>query len=211
MRAAVELADADGLAAVSMSRVAERLGFATMSLYRHVQNKDELLTLMVNEALRPPVSIDEPATDWRAGLERWCREMHAGLRRHPWIERVPVGGMIGTPSQAIWLDRGLRTLEGTGLSEQEKADALLLLNGYVFWEARLSEDLEQASTAGEDAPAFGALLSFLADPERFPALRRAIDAGIFDADDQDDRDADFDWGLARVLDGLEPLVTRAGR
>src|SRR5215469_8552661 len=88
--AAVRVADAEGLDAVSMGRVAAELGTATMSLYRHVSAKEELLTLMVDAAWGP-VS-DGPASDgpapgegWRAGLARWAWALRAGARRHPWV------------------------------------------------------------------------------------------------------------------------------
>lgn len=213
VQAAIALADHEGLEAVSMARVAERLQFTTMALYRHVRSKDELLVFMLDVAIRPPPSLDEPASDWRAGLERWCRELRAGLKVHPWVERVPVGGLMGTPSQLTWLDRGLQALTATNLSEAEKAEVILLLNGYAFWEARLLADLERAH--GEPGtvlaqPDVGAALSKLADAQRFPAVRRAIDAGIFD-DGGGDRDADFSFGLERILDGIDRLVRRRAR
>jgi AcrR family transcriptional regulator len=213
VQAALELADQEGLDAVSMARVAERLGFTTMALYRHVRSKEELLAFMLDSALTPPPSLDEPVAHWRGGLERWCRALRAGLREHPWIERVPVGGLMGTPSQLTWLDRGLGALAGTNLTEAEKAEVVLLLNGYGFWEARLVADLEraQADPAAEMSEAdFGSMLSKLADPQRFPAARRAIDAGIFE-DGDGDRDAAFSFGLERILDGIDRLVRRRAR
>src|SRR5689334_284269 len=91
--AAIDLADRDGVEAVSMARVAERLGFTTMSLYRHVRNKDELLRAMLDRALGPPPSaLDDPGEDWRAALELWTRSVLEALLRHPWAIRVPVTG-----------------------------------------------------------------------------------------------------------------------
>src|SRR3954447_4557042 len=135
VQAAVELADADGLEAVSMARVAERLGFTTMSLYRHVAGKDELVRRMLDVALGQAPAFAIP--DWRTGLERWARELLAVLDRHPWGIDVPITGMLGTAAQLSWLDRGLETLADTGLDEGAKAEMVLLVNGYVFWAARL--------------------------------------------------------------------------
>src|SRR5688572_30415165 len=70
--AAVALADADGLGAVSMSRVAEKLGFTTMSLYRHVSSKDELLMLMMEAAIGAPTPSADPAPNWRAAMETFA-------------------------------------------------------------------------------------------------------------------------------------------
>ena len=204
--AAVELADAEGLTAVSMGRVADRLGFTPMALYRHVAGKDELLQLMFDGAVGEPPAVIDAASQagWRSGLERWSRELVAVLRRHPWALEIPIGGIPVTPNRLAWLDRGLRVQEETGLSEDGKAATLLLLNGHVFWWARLEGDL--GGEGRDDPGASGALLSSLVDGERFPALRRAIDAGFLD-DDIDD----FAWGLERILDGVGQLIPRRSR
>ncbi len=212
VRAALELADADGLEAVSMSRVAERLGSATMSLYRHVASKDDLLLLMHDTAWRAP---DEPipsaGDEWRAGLVRWCREQHELLRLHPWLEQIRLGDRAGTPSHLTWIDRGLRVLAGTPLRERDKVELLLLLNGYVFWEARFYAEAVQtplpgASPDGAAPSPVGAAMRAVVDADRFPALRRSVDAGAFD--EAPDRYADFASGLDRILDGVGSLVAR---
>jgi AcrR family transcriptional regulator len=201
VRAAIELADADGLAAVSMARVAERLGFTTMSLYRHVRSKDELLVLMTETAVGPPPPLDPGAEPgWRPGLERWCRDLLAAIQRHPWHLEIPLTGPPSTPSAIAWFERGLQALADTPLSEPEKAAVMLLLNGQVFWEARLSAEL---ATGGPE----GAFLDAVVDAERFPAVRRALDASIFEDESRDD---DFAWGLERVLDGIERLIEQRG-
>ena len=199
VRAAIALADADGLDAVSMGRVAERLEFTTMALYRHLRNKDDLLVLMVNAALAPPAA-DPPAEAWRPALERWTMDVLALLRRHPWVVHVPITGPPATPSQLGWLDRGLRALAGTELDEAEKAAVVLLLNGHVFWGARLFAELDRGTPAAGDA---AGLIATVVDADHFPALRRALDAGIF-ADAS--LEADFRFGLDRILDGVERLL-----
>src|SRR6266849_10257810 len=88
--AAVRVADAEGLGAVSMGRVAAELGAAPMSLYRHVSAKEELLRLMVDAAWGDSPGQPAPGEGWRAGLARWAWAMHAAARRHPWVVRIPV-------------------------------------------------------------------------------------------------------------------------
>jgi len=200
VRAAVELADADGVEAVSMARVAERVGFTTMSLYRHVRGKDELVLLMTNEAIGEPPDHPE-AGDWRARLERWCWDLVDGVRRHPWLLDVPLSRPPWTRGQLVWLDRALAALAGTGLTESEKAASILLLNGHVFSQARFVADLGEP----QDLTAYVDGLKRLLDDARFPALKRAVDAGIFDPEDEEPDD-DFRFGLERVLDGIERLV-----
>ena len=75
--AAVEIADESGLAAVTMAAVAKRCGFTTMSLYRHVASKDELVRRMLDETLGTAPALE--SADWRAGLEQWSRAMLAVL------------------------------------------------------------------------------------------------------------------------------------
>jgi len=192
--AAVELADEQGLAAVSMAKVAERLGFTTMSLYRHVSGKDELVRRMLDVALGLAPEFEIP--DWRTGLESWAREMLARLYRHPWGIDVPITGMLGTVAQLSWLNRGLECLADTEIDENHKAQLLLLVNGYVFWSARLAfqvpHDL-QAPMVPEDL-----------DLSEFQALKRANDANIF-GDEEPDEDM-FDYGLQRVLDGVASAI-----
>jgi AcrR family transcriptional regulator len=208
LSAGIELADSGGLGAVSMGRVAERVGFTTMSLYRHVASKDELLLLMMNAALGAPEDPDAQVDSWRRGLERWAWELLEIVQRHFWALRVPMPRSMG-PSQLAWLDYGLRALVHTPLSEAEKTDLILLLNGYVFWQARPSEENGQASPDPEPGPSYSAQLAEVVDRDQFPALHRALEAQIFD--DGGDPDSDFAFGLQRILDGIGRLIEERDR
>ncbi|MEU4804858.1 TetR/AcrR family transcriptional regulator [Actinosynnema sp. NPDC023587] len=200
VRAAIELADADGLAAVSMARVAERLGFTTMSLYRHVRSKDELLLLVVDTLAEPPASLAEPFDGWRAGMERWCREHLTVLRRHPWVLQIQALTPPNTPNQLAWMDHGLRVLEDTPLPADDRMSVLLLCTGFVVGQARFATEV-----SAEAERAYGVELARSVDAERYPALRRVVDAGTFGAGGVDE-EHDFTFGLARLMDGVEQLV-----
>lgn len=206
--AAVEVADAEGLAQLSMSRVAERLGFTTMSLYRYVQSKDELLVLMEEAAIGPP-GPDDPTEGWRAGLQRWVGEHVAIYHRHPWLLQIPISGPPLTPNNLLWFERGLQILDRTGLDAGEKVGAIQLVAGYVRNEAQLSLDLLAAqaavAAAGGEPVSYGQMLSRLIDPERFPALTKMVRSGVFDVPEGYSEE-DFNFGLQRVLDGIEVLV-----
>jgi len=209
--AAVKVAASDGIAAVSMSRVATELGSSAMSLYRYVAAKDELLALMVDAAFDAPMAPASPDEDWRAGIARWAWTYHDALRRHPWVLRVPISGPPLTPNQTAWMEDGLRALGGTGLAEGEKLSVILLVSGYVRNEATLSADLAAAaarSADGQIMPTWSQQLARLTDAERFPALHAALASGVLDEDD--DPDDEFSFGLERVLDGIEALVRRRG-
>jgi AcrR family transcriptional regulator len=210
--AAVRVAAADGLAAVSMSRVAADLGVSTMSLYRYVAAKDELLALMSDLAWETPPARRGPAESWRAGLSRWAWTELAVVRRNPWVLRIPISGPPVTPNAIAWLEVGLDCLRDTGLEEGEKLGVILLLTGFVRNQALLEADISAAQAAGTTPPepellaSYGRLLTRLTDPERFPALHAVIASGVFDQ--PGDGDEDFVFGLERVLDGIEALIEK---
>jgi AcrR family transcriptional regulator len=214
--AAVRVAAADGLQAVSMSRVAADLGVSTMSLYRYVAAKDELLALMADLTYERPPASPGPEEGWREGLSRWAWAELAVYRRHPWVLRIPISGPPVTPNAILWLERGLACLRDTGLAEGEKLSVMLLLTGFVRNQATLDADIAAAqasgaTTAQEMMASYGRLLAKLTDPQRFPALHAVIAAGVLD--EPDDMDAEFIFGLERVLDGIETLIQkrRTGR
>jgi AcrR family transcriptional regulator len=207
--AAVKIASRDGLDAVSMSRVAAELGASTMSLYRYVNAKDELVKLMIDAAWGPPPA-SAPGAGWRAGLSRWAWGMRGVLRRHSWAARVPISGLPVLPNEVAWFEQALADLGDSGLAEAEKASVIMLVSGYVRTLATLESDLEATVRASGVTPdewmaAYPRMLTKLADPGRFPALAKFIAAGVFDrADDPDD---EFIFGLERILDGIEALIS----
>ena len=208
---AIDLADAGGsLSAVSMNKLADALGFTTMSLYRYVRAKDDLVVLMGEAAMgRPPAP--DPDHTWREALERWARSILTMYRRHAWVFEVPITGMPMLPNQLAWLDNALQGMATTGLSYQEQLSTALLVDGYVRSWAQLSQGIGQmgngpADGTTGDQPSPGDMMRVLIDPVRFPALAPMVAAGEFD-DDEEDIETIFDFGLDRVLDGIEALVT----
>jgi AcrR family transcriptional regulator len=207
--AGVRVASSEGLAAVSMARVAQELGTSTMSLYRYVAAKDELLMLMVDAAVGPPPASD-PDEGWRAGLSRWTWSYHDRLSRHPWGVRVPISGPPTTPNQVAWLEAALWCLRDTVLTEDEKASIVLLLSGYVRNEATLAVELTAAGFMSDQAMiGYSRLLATLTDADRFPALHKLLEAGVFDRADPPEKE--FGFGLERILDGIDVLVTSRER
>jgi AcrR family transcriptional regulator len=198
--AAIELADAEGLGAVTMAAVAERCGFTTMSLYRHVSGKDELMSRMFDTAAGVPPELP-PDAGWRVGLATWAHGLLDVLAEHPWGIDIPITGVLGTRAQLAWLDRGLEAMADTGLHPGTAAEAILILNGYVFWSARLRESVTKEADIDVIPPA--------ADLSDLPHVRRAVDAGAF-ADDTT-HEEDFAYGLDVVLDGVAALIARDGR
>ncbi len=207
--AAIELADAEGLPALSMARLADRLGSATMSLYRHVASKDDLLVFMMDAAPGPPPAV-ERARGWRAGLDLWARALRGVYYRHPWILQAAMGRPPLEPSGLAWFDAGLGALGATRLAPGQKMAVILLVLNYVRGEAQVATGLmlSQKRTARERRDLqgwYGRTLETLVDPSRFPALAALIAAGVFAPGDSDGA-ADFDFGLERLLDGVAALV-----
>src|SRR3954447_26322224 len=117
--AGVKVAATEGLGAVSMSRVAGELGAATMSLYRYVSAKHELLDLMVDAAIGQPPRAD-PGLGWREGLRGFADAYLALLRSQPWVVRVPINNPPLTPKQLAWMNHGLSVMRETSLRHDER-------------------------------------------------------------------------------------------
>ena len=209
VEAGVKVAVSEGLGAVSMSRVAAELGASTMSLYRYVAAKDELLALMMDAALGPPPDDIVPDGGWRAGLSRWAWAERALLRQHTWVLHVPLTAPPATPNQIAWLERALRCMRGTGLTEGEKISVVILITSFVWREstifADLTESYRKAGSPMQDPTAgYGRMLAKLIDSQQFPALTDVINSGVFDQ--PDDPDTEFAFGLERIQDGVESLI-----
>lgn len=196
--AAIELADADGLGALSMARLAEQLGCGTMSLYRHIANKDELVTFMMSAGPGPPPGRNDRA-DWRGALTDWAAGLWDVYHRHPWILQTASAGPPADPGQLAWLNAGLAALSATGLPERDKMAAVMAVLHFARGAAALHIEAGHA-----DTPDYPALLRRLLDANRFPALAAALADGVFDA--QGDPQVEFRSGLDQLLDGIAAKV-----
>jgi AcrR family transcriptional regulator len=207
--AAIEMADAEGLGALSMAKLADRLGSATMSLYRHVASKEELYVFMLDAASGAPPPIDDPVTDWGTGLRDWAQALMAVYRRHPWILRIPLSGPPTTPGQLTWLEHGLRVQEPTRLPPGDKLNVALMVIGYVRGEAALANEMAGVAVADNPPTPYADVLATLIDDARFPALVALVDAGVFrppagaGRPGEDDR---FAFGLRCLIEGVAELV-----
>ncbi|MEU4539296.1 TetR/AcrR family transcriptional regulator [Streptosporangium sp. NPDC023825] len=210
VEAALRVGSAEGLPAVSMSKIAAELGVSTMALYRYVTSKGDLLMLITDAVLGPPPPLPEPGDDWRRGVHRWAAAMRASLQRHPWSLRIPITGPGIMPNHVAWLEAGLRCLRGTGLDPDTKLAALLLVNGFVRTEVALLADLQDAFDASrvtdeEALSGYARSLARLTDAERFPEIHELLEARVFDM--SGGPDDEFAFGMDRILDGVAVLVT----
>jgi AcrR family transcriptional regulator len=210
-RAAVSIADRDGLHAVSMQRVAVDLGFTKMALYRYLPGKNDLVALMVEHALGGPPDLR--GMSWRPGLRAWAHALLAAHLRHPWtVEAVPLPRPLG-PHELSWTEAALALLLDTGLSGTERLDSVVILIGHI----RVIAQQARAGNGSEEKviAAIGDVLAVHGD--RFPALTRTLAEGrtaegrTAEGRTAEGRDAAFDFGLDRILDGLHTLMRRRHR
>lgn len=206
---AVSIADHEGLGAVSMSRIATELGFTTMSLYRYVTSKDDVLALMQDAVCDVPIPAeDDRGTDWRSGLRRWSMASIEVIQAHPWFPDIPISGIPLMPNNLAVLDWGLREMRGLPLTDAEKMGTALLLSSYARAAGVVERDVRQSREKGAQPPQNGealtAALAELVTPERFPDLAPLVASGGY-ADDEDEQD-DFAFGLERILDGIDRYI-----
>ncbi|MEN3304973.1 MAG: hypothetical protein V7603_1175 [Micromonosporaceae bacterium] len=204
-RAAIDLADAEGLGAVSMQRVAGEFGFTTMSLYRYVPGKNELIALMVDTAIGDPPDLAAVPGGWRPRLAEWARQTWQGFQRHPWFLEAAMQTVMG-PRQLGWLEVAVGALAGTGLVGDELVSAVLVVNGHVRSMAPFAPHRPSRVDPDFDTEAWaGALVGLLRQhSDRFPALTAAIADGAFGPSAEGDP---LEFGLQRVLDGIEVLIS----
>ena len=208
--AALAVADAEGLAGLSMRRVASDLGAAPMSLYRHVADKDDLLERMMDAALGEWAPPARPPAGWRPRLELAAHGLWAVFRRHPWLapalsltrpQPIPAGIRL-----TEWV---LDALDGHGVHPAAAFEAHLVVFTYVRGTAvNLEPEAEAEAVTGLSADAWTdsrepALRAVLGDGP-FPRFRRLLAAGY-----AFDLDALFRRGLDLLLDGLEGQLCAA--
>ena len=216
--AAMQIADAEGLEAVSMAHVAEQLGFTTMSLYRHVTSKEELLQLMWNGSAQGAEELVITGDDWRARLRMWAMVQREMMDRHPWITQMPMAAPPMAPNSLTFVERGLEAMDDSGLADADKLRIIGLISSYTLSEGRMAHDAaraarqaQAAATGTEPLPAWTweGLVREVADEQTYPRLHRlAWSASIGDDPTGFDEQEEFLFGLDRILDGVEVLIAR---
>lgn len=218
--AAIRAADAEGIDAVSMRRLAEALGVGAMTLYSYVPGKAELVDLMVDSAHgelyrdRAPRDVpappDRPA--WRARLDHVAWENWRGFRRHPWLLEVDLWGRptLGPHTTAKY-DAELAAVDGIGLDDEQMDSVLALVIGHAQTSARAAESAarvrrDSAMSDEEWWQVWGPQLRRVLDPERFPLASRVGSRVGAASRSAHDPEAAFVFGLDRILDGVADLI-----
>ncbi|MEV6393256.1 TetR/AcrR family transcriptional regulator C-terminal domain-containing protein [Streptomyces sp. NPDC051907] len=208
VRAAVEIADAEGLAALSMRRIATALSTSTMALYRHVPGKAELIRLMTDAACGEKPLGPVPA-DWRTGLEQAARWLRDVCTRHPWLAMAmaSITRPVYSPNAMRYTEWVLCALRGTGLTPFQLIHVHLTLFAYVqaiAMAAELETQAEQDTGISDDEwmarnePHFEAIVG----GGNLPLLSTLFTEGGFDLD----LETLFEFGLRRTLDGVAVMI-----
>jgi AcrR family transcriptional regulator len=206
-RAAIRIADADGIDAVSIRRVAAEIGAAPTALYRYLDRKDELFDLMV-DAVIGEREHPELTGDWRTDLRTMAVEVRKASLAHRWLVPVSAGRATLGPNSLYWMERTLGLFDGYDLSADEILLNLEVLTSFIT--GHLLGELSEAQS-NRDRESWlaeqGAYGDALATGDEFPRMRRImVEAQLPHAPDRLDRS--FAAGVERVLDGIAPTLRR---
>lgn len=222
VRAALRVADAEGIEAVSMQRVSKELGYTTMSLYRHVDSKEDLLVLMFEAAMEGTPPELRTDGDWRTGLEEWCQGVTRLYRHRPWTVRTTISGPPSGPNGLRWMEAGLRELVGSGLDMEEALQMLVMLSAALRESVRLETDMADAArttgnTLAEVERDYSRGLCRVVTEEEFPTIALMLHEQVLEPQPTADTTEgagepthELDFGIRRVLDGIESYMRARG-
>jgi Tetracyclin repressor-like, C-terminal domain len=174
-----------------------------MSLYRYVPGKTELISLMLDSVIGEPPRLDP--RNWRRALGRWANGNRAIFLRHPWTFVIVAGRRVLGPNETAWTEAALRAVSRTGLPPDTMLEVVFLLNSYVRGAVQLA--VGQAAGDAANGPSFDLrVVRQTGQHDRFPLLLGLLDA--FESGDQapPSDDDQFEFGLRRILDGIEALI-----
>jgi AcrR family transcriptional regulator len=208
VRAAIAIADEEGLEAISMRRVAEELRSGTMSLYRHVSSKEDLLDLLLDFAFGEIELPPKPSRNWKANLRLAARHTRVAMKRHPWLagllsRRPPLG-----PNYLRHFEFLLASVAALKLDIRAAVRVVgtlyVFVMGYVGFELAEEESYRKVGMSeAERRHAVTPYLDRVIATGRFPNLARFLVAGT---DLPDDRG--FEFGLDCVIEGMAARIKR---
>lgn len=201
-RTAIRLADTDGLAALSMQRLAHEVGMSTMALYRYFPGKADLVACMIDLAGESPPDFGGPLPAWNARLKRWARECLAIYRRHPWfLEATSTRSRPMGPNELSWMEAALGMLIEAGVEARERRHSFFTLVAHVRGYATFPRISRHAPPTKERAAGLSPALRESAT--RYPEMSVVLHSGAF----TESIDRGFEFGLDCILHGI-CLATR---
>jgi AcrR family transcriptional regulator len=212
VQAAIEIADTDGLGAVTMQAVTAKVGFTTMAIYRYFPNKEALYDAIVDAGMGLPPEPTEPREgNWRVEVTAWAHAKRAMLCARPWLAELPFVAAPHGPNWLSWLEALMEPLSHTGLKAADLGEVLSIIDGYTRGASDTAVSLARARARGiseqQWAAAVGADLGRSIGDPRFPTFAAVITAPP--AGKPRTMEESFDFGLQRVLDGIELYVKSA--
>jgi AcrR family transcriptional regulator len=199
--AAIRLADKNGLAAVTMQRLAQEVGLTTMAIYRYFSGKDEVIALMIDSVADSSLYFGKPSLPWSTRLRRWahcCLEIY---QNHPWFleattaRQSPVG-----PNELAWMEAALAMLTESGLEPKKRYHAFFAIIGLVRGHATFL-DTKRKAESKEWKRALAQTLQ--QQSNQYPALLEVSRLGGF----SESTSGAFDFGLDCILDGIRVQVS----
>jgi AcrR family transcriptional regulator len=197
LTSAIAIADAEGIDALSMQRIAGELGYTPMALYRHLPSKAHLVAAMTDAAYGTPPAPTSRRPSWRAEVESWVTALWQVYRRHPWLVKTPTTMAPIGPNALAWTEALLHPLSRAGLSGHDLLAAATFASSAVRDLARIAGELDPAAAAD-----YGQVLAERLDPKRFPIMAQLTTNATFDNNEGDV--APMVWfGLRRLMDGID--------
>lgn len=211
VRSAIAIADADGLAALSMRRVAASLGVTAMSLYGYVPSKAELIDVLIDRVVAEVDMPEDLPGGWRARLEHVARQNWQLFLQHPWLLQVATTRPVLGPNVIAKYDYELRAVAGIGLTLVEMDLVLAFVTDYVHGVARGAVEAAQVGqhtgvTDDEWWQEHAPLLEKVFDAEKYPTAAEVGAAAGAEYQAASDPARAFEFGLQRLLDGVAVLV-----
>lgn len=196
---AVRLGDEDGIEAITMSGLAKALGSGTMSLYRYVESREDLLILAADHALGPGLSPEDDIG--QDGLREWVRDLRRTYTRHPWLTLMPVGTEPLLPSYLRRLESGLACLALMGLSGSRAITVLTML--WTYTRGDVEQTIQLAAFAA-DHPAdvnriVASRVRALSGTARLPRVLAALEHDLAPESDEGEFDAAIDLIIAGLV------------
>ena len=211
VRAAIQLANAEGLEALSMRRLAKELGAGAMSLYCHIPNKDDLLDLMLDAAFGEVELPEEASADWRADLRLFAWNMLSVLRRYAWLPSLISSRPLPSPNRLRYVERFLSELEVLGIDFTTIGGILSTVEAYVdgFAQSEAAPEAIRRRTGMTEAEwraKFAVYMQQILSSGQYPTLARLIARNA-----EISADAIFEFGLECVLDGIAARIAAVRR
>jgi AcrR family transcriptional regulator len=212
VRAAIAVADEEGLAAFSMRKVADRLGLKLMSIYTYVPGRSELIGLMIDE-VTGETGLPPHEGDWRHRLTAVARQVWDEYHRHPWLLQVEEHRPWIGPNGSDKYEWQLAAIEGAGFTDLEMDQIITLVVGFAAGAAGASVRARRAAeqTGMSDAEWWeinAPVLERVMPPGRYPVSARVGQVAGEEYNAISDPDRSFQFGLERILDGVEALLKR---